>query len=164
MRRTRASSSCPSPATSGYRSSNHCLNSFEETQNCSTKIPVSVKNTEWCGDNYTEVYDLTNKLLSRIKKTEIGDLKRVDVSLSISNFSQYCPHCYNRVKDVDEEGIDCGGSCVACIEKTPAKVMNFFWIWWILLLLLILVVLYLSRQYIKDKRMRDLKNRIHGSQ
>jgi hypothetical protein len=33
--------------------------------------------------------------------------------------AQYPLHCYNKIKDEDETGIDCGGKCAAC-SGTPA--------------------------------------------
>ena len=34
--------------------------------------------------------------------------------------SQYPPHCFNKIKDQDETGIDCGGKCEACTSGAPA--------------------------------------------
>ena len=52
----------------------------------------------------------------------------------------YCSYCYNAIKDGDEEGLDCGGSCNKCeIEKGFS--LNFLvvplWIGVLLLLALL---------------------------
>ena len=33
----------------------------------------------------------------------------------------FTAHCSNKVKDEDEHGIDCGGSCSPCTVCTPGK-------------------------------------------
>ena len=34
--------------------------------------------------------------------------------------SQYPPHCFNKIKDQDETGVDCGGKCESCTSGAPA--------------------------------------------
>ncbi|QXE88536.1 hypothetical protein KP003_09115 [Geomonas nitrogeniifigens] len=38
----------------------------------------------------------------------------------------YPNHCSNKAQDVDETGIDCGGSCKACIKKCPNGTSEFY--------------------------------------
>ncbi len=76
--------------------------------------------------------------LVKIEPTSFGEGIRIEISGSRNNISELvtiyvviedkkpkfvinfdggecdydCPHCYNKVKDGDEEGVDCGGSCI----------------------------------------------------
>jgi hypothetical protein len=34
--------------------------------------------------------------------------------------SQFPPHCFNKIKDQDETGVDCGGKCDSCTSGAPA--------------------------------------------
>lgn len=49
---------------------------------------------------------------SKDKKTK---LSIYGMNLTLEDL-EYCPWCYDGVKDYDEEGIDCGGSCKECFE------------------------------------------------
>lgn len=46
--------------------------------------------------------------------------KKTKISIYGKNFTledlEYCPWCYNGIKDYDEDGVDCGGSCRDCAE------------------------------------------------
>jgi hypothetical protein len=100
-----------------------CKDAKVEREECDLTLPIEARVAEWCGKSYIEVYDTNNdKLVSRIKKEDVGQRKRVDVGFVLEEFGDYCDYCYNEIKDQDEAGIDCGGNnCQECTkpeEKT----------------------------------------------
>jgi hypothetical protein len=102
-----------------------CVPSFTQTQNCSLKQEVTVETKIWCGEEYTEIKDATTgKILSRLKQASGGKSVSIDISAAGGG---YCYYCYDGIKNYDEEGIDCGGSCSSCETRTveyPAPVYN----------------------------------------
>ncbi len=64
---------------------------------------------------------------------------------------RYCPWCYNNIKDYDETGVDCGGSCPPCVEK-PAEIWRCKQIPLILILLFALLLASLIYGYKKTKK------------
>lgn len=90
---------------------NDCCDDFSNTENCNLKQEVDVRAMTWCGENYTELVDSAGKVVARMKETSGGESVSVDLN-AVGN--GYCSYCYNAVKDGDEEGIDCGGSCDKC--------------------------------------------------
>jgi len=111
---------------------NNCgvLSSVEE-RSCNLAVPISVKKTTWCNEEYVEVFDVdSNKLVSRVKETEISNtlnLRRLDISFLTTGFGGYCSYCYDGMKNYDEQGIDCGGpSCKKCVQE----VEFFDWVFW----------------------------------
>jgi parallel beta-helix repeat protein len=110
---------------------NKCEEEATETKPCSLAVPVRSKAVEWCNETYVEIYEeSTNKLVSRVKKTELSKSvsEIVDVSLVKTDFKGYCDYCSNSMKDYDEESTDCGGpSCPVCVGK-----YEFFdWRYWV---------------------------------
>jgi hypothetical protein len=107
---------------------NNCVNSQYETQNCSMKLNIYSKSVVWCGKKYIEIYDkTTNKMLSRIKNDKQGNLPLIEISLDIDSSKigdstqDYCDYCFNGIKDNDEQGVDCGGSCKECAAQEYKK-------------------------------------------
>ncbi len=94
---------------------NRCTNSFDEFEDCKDSYPVKFSLRETCGKNYLAGIDSSGKLVAFID----ADGWKNDEKLIIT-FTQdeggYCPSCYNGVRDENEEGIDCGGSCKKCSE------------------------------------------------
>ena len=88
-----------------------CLSGFVEARKCSMKVPVSVKKTIWCNEEYLEIYE-NNTLVSRVES--IGNQTEFDIRFIVEG-KGYCWYCHDNIKDYDEEGIDCGGSCSQCI-------------------------------------------------
>lgn len=87
-----------------------------ESRPCDMNVPVEIKKAEWCNEDYIEVYDKgTGKLVSRIK--ESADLTRLQLSLMPTSVEGYCSYCFDGVMNYNEEGVDCGGSCMACVEE-----------------------------------------------
>src|SRR4030095_7117121 len=44
-----------------------------------------------------------------------------------TGISKPFPDCYDGIKNQDETGIDCGGSCVPCPAKVTAKIDGIVW-------------------------------------
>lgn len=90
-----------------------------ETRECEKKIPIITRETKWCGQDYIEIFNSeTGRFLSRIKKYKLGKSEGLDIELTLRELKRedYCWYCYDGIKDYDETGVDCGGSCQECIE------------------------------------------------
>ena len=77
---------------------------------------MSVVSRSWCNNNYTEVVDLFNKTLARFKSSN----GKFNVMIVVAEAN--CYYCHNKIKDYDETGVDCGGSCISCSEKDKEKI------------------------------------------
>ncbi|MBI2046895.1 hypothetical protein HYT26_01895, partial [Candidatus Pacearchaeota archaeon] len=97
---------------------NRCQPSRLEYQPCVFNIPISMRIVELCNENYIEIYDLQkNMLVSRLKESRIKDTTKLDIRLATANLTGYCDYCYDKIKDYDEEAVDCGGAnCPICTE------------------------------------------------
>jgi len=70
-----------------------------------------------------------DKLISRIKETEVQKTTKLNIFLKISEAREYCPYCYDGIKNYDETDVDCGGSCKPCSEKEVPAVKGCWWCW-----------------------------------
>jgi parallel beta-helix repeat protein len=96
---------------------------FKEHQYCNVTTNLTAKPAEKCGEKYLELYEQpTNELVARIREQTLTNTTKVFISFTQANFSQYCAYCFNGIKDRDETGIDCGGSCPPCSPFTD-------WLW-----------------------------------
>ena len=94
-----------------------CVPDFIDTRKCNFRENVTVKNTFWCNQNYTEVFNDKGNVIARLKKVSAERAVTVDLNTA-SN--AYCAYCFDNVKNYDETGVDCGGSCISCSDKTLA--------------------------------------------
>jgi len=92
-----------------------------EKADCIEWVEVETRKARWCYELITEVVDKkTGKVLARIRPPQLE--KGMGLSISLEQ-SKYCWFCFDGVKDYDETGVDCGGSCKPCKEKIkPVKV------------------------------------------
>ena len=144
-----------------------------EKKPCKVKIEVEANKTKWCGETYIEIFNKkTKKLVSRVKqKEEIGTLKlnRIDISFPITEFTGYCDYCYDKIKDYDETGIDCGGpNCPECIKE-----ISFFnWLSWLLIFLWGSIIVFASTilweeksaiiSFVKEAQRKPMEKPIKG--
>lgn len=76
---------------------------------------------------------------------------------------EYCPWCYNGLKDYDETGVDCGGSCRSCTEaETPAARANYLGILALSILLSLLILYLLYRKGVLSRAASSLFGHGHG--
>ena len=77
-----------------------------------------MKKKKWCNKDYIELLDKDGKVVARIEQGKSG-LSYVNVFINV-NGKGYCYYCHDGVKNYDEEGVDCGGSCDSCgANETP---------------------------------------------
>jgi hypothetical protein len=94
------------------KDTNDCVYTITEIEKCSLNVDIYAKRVEWCGKSYLGIYDkLSNQLLAKI------DYSKKYLNINLRENNEYCEHCYNSIKDEDEEKIDCGGSCKPCSLK-----------------------------------------------
>ncbi|MBM3234293.1 hypothetical protein FJZ19_04340 [Candidatus Pacearchaeota archaeon] len=86
-----------------------CIYTITETGECSLNTDIYAKKIEWCGKSYLGIFDkLNNELLAKV------DYTKNQFNINLRQNKEYCEHCYNYIKDEDEEKVDCGGSCKPC--------------------------------------------------
>jgi len=97
--------------------SNGCVDSQQEVKECSIGVDIYTKRFSKCGQDFIGVYNrLNNDLIARI--SEGSDKKPyLNINLDDGSSSSYCDYCYDGRMSGDEDGVDCGGSCQACIDK-----------------------------------------------
>ena len=122
-----------------------------EKRPCDLTIPINAEKIKWCEEEYVEIKEKeTNKLISRVKETEIPQTKEIlklDISFIISNFVGFCDYCYDGVKDYDETDVDCGGpNCISCDPGYD----YFDWLFWLIIsswsVLVILLLYYYKKR------------------
>src|SRR3989338_6135440 len=96
---------------------NSCYSGFEEKETCTLKEEVEVRTKTWCNQKYTEILK-NGQIVARVQEESGGNA--VNVNLNVGG-EGYCAYCFDGQKNYDEAGIDCGGSCISCEEKTIAK-------------------------------------------
>lgn len=78
---------------------------------------VKIEKKAWCNGI---MINLDNTLNLNVGFLE-GKAK-YNINLKTSNSPDYCPWCYDEIKDYDEEEIDCGGpSCPSCNKASMPK-------------------------------------------
>ena len=113
--------------------SNKCSAPQTEMKDCSVEIDVYTRRFDKCGKEYIGVYNrLDNEMIARIDAGTKDD-PHLNLYLDNQADSEYCDYCFNGVLDIDETGIDCGGSCMECSEKY--KIVDFekdtpWWKFW----------------------------------
>lgn len=126
-----------------------CSASYLDEGACSLKEEVEAEVTTWCNSEYIEIISKeTGEVLSRLKYD--GEKLEVDINLIGKG---YCWYCYDNEQDYDEQGLDCGGSCIDCsIEEEQPKTF-LPWPFWLSLsifvsLLILLVLVTVVRPHI----------------
>lgn len=112
---------------------------------------------------YCNGVDLGNYTLLRIDMKLNNKNKKISIFAKNKSLEdlEYCPWCYDNIKNYDEDGIDCGGSCRPCAQvEIPVKVKN-----WLanataagIVVAWIMLVYYLFRQD-EDAAIEMLKSR-----
>jgi hypothetical protein len=138
-------------------SQDDCKITFSESKKCAPKEFVSVRNKEWCGQNYTEVLNNQGVVVARIKTLDNGK----SVSVNLNTGETYCAYCYNGKKDYDEADVDCGGSCPVCIDGKPRVMKSIYQsdFFGLIMALISLLIFMLSSFYISRGIVDTLKGR-----
>ena len=96
---------------------NNCAEPQEEARECSVSIDIYTKKFSKCGEDFIGIYNrLDNVLIARISEGT-DDAPYLNINLDDGKESLYCDYCFDGKMSGDEEGIDCGGSCEACVDK-----------------------------------------------
>jgi hypothetical protein len=89
---------------------------FFEYENCFLKKAALIRQVYRCSKNYVEVYNLDNNVLGRMELVK-GIHEIFNVQFPLDN-PVYCYYCYDKIKNYDEDEIDCnyetGKSCPVC--------------------------------------------------
>lgn len=107
----------------GYRTRvcddvNDCIPRFIQEGPCEDSYKLQLSPISECGQNLLAVIDPSSD--RKIAKINLDRWKQGKFDLSfVQGDKQYCPSCFNAVKDGNEEGVDCGGSCKSCGRDYP---------------------------------------------
>jgi len=99
------------------RDLNGCSDDQYETQECPSETEIYTKEFQKCGKAYIGIYDKADdKIIGRIEKGEERNNLFMNINLGEDEFDKnsYCEYCFDGVRNMDEEEIDCGGSCPEC--------------------------------------------------
>ncbi|MBU0467283.1 MAG: hypothetical protein KJ718_00610 [Nanoarchaeota archaeon] len=105
----------------GYRNrvcedANSCVERFIQEGTCKESYNLELTEITECNENFLAVIDPTSqRKIARIN-LDSWKLKKLDLSF-VQGEKEYCPSCYNVVKDSGEEKIDCGGDCRPCKKE-----------------------------------------------
>jgi len=94
---------------------NNCEFDKVERQGCITKIPIFAKRVTRCSEEYVEIYDENDILISRMKLIN-GIYQRLEIQMLFDEFG-YCPYCYDGIRNHNEDEMDCqysGENCPVC--------------------------------------------------
>jgi len=68
---------------------------------------------------------------------------------------EYCPWCYNGIKDYDEEAVDCGGSCRECtLIEQPFKKQGIPLATWIVIAAVLIIAGYVAYKFDMLKKLK----------
>lgn len=123
-----------------------CLSDFVDSKNCKTKIPITMRKIQLGDKEYTEVYDEKNVLVSRLALiNEKND--KLDVQMLFDD-SAYQPHCYDGIKNFDEDEIDCvfdkDGNCPVCKQEFYSMKGNYLLMIGVLISLIVLCLIFIG--------------------
>lgn len=94
-----------------------CVESRKEVKSCSVGVDIYIRKFRKCGEDFVGIYNrLTEKLIARIKEGD-EDEPFMDIYFDDRDENVYCDYCYDGILNANEEGIDCGGSCMSCEDK-----------------------------------------------
>ncbi|MDD5192599.1 MAG: hypothetical protein PHH54_02395 [Candidatus Nanoarchaeia archaeon] len=131
-----------------------------ERQECSTKKLVYAKKIEKCFDNFLEIYSEDNVLISRLNLIN-GTYQQLKVQMLLDKY-EYCPYCFDGLKNYNEDEIDCqysGIDCPKCMKEVPALRQDYIPIMSVLLILLFLFFLIWYLLLVKKTKKRVKKRK-----
>ena len=119
----------------GYRTRvcddvNDCIPRYLDTGPCKDSFQLQLSPIEECDQSLLAVIDTASN--RKIAKINLERWKEGKFDLSfVQGEREYCPSCFNAVKDENEDGIDCGGNCKPCeTERRYISyiAMTFLWL------------------------------------
>jgi parallel beta-helix repeat protein len=140
---------------------NNCEYDKVERQECDTFKPIFAKKVIRCGEDYIEIYDEDNILISRLKLVN-GIYQRLNVQMLFDEFG-YCPYCYDGVKNHEEDEIDCqysGVDCPVCSVERPLTKYNYIIVISGLIGLIIICLLFIIWYLVLVRKHKRWKKRL----
>ncbi|MEM3122268.1 MAG: hypothetical protein QXH60_02390 [Candidatus Pacearchaeota archaeon] len=131
-----------------------------ENRECSISVPIRIEKRQWCFEEYIEIYDnKTNEFVSRFKERVVDNIKRVDIAFTTTESEGVCPYCFDRIKNFDEDDIDCGGACGECIIIEEFFDYLYFVkiLLWTLMIFLTTLMIYERSLVIRDFKLEKIK-------
>ena len=126
---------------------NNCGYDLSEKQECSTQLPIIAQRVEECFEDYIKIYDNNDVLIARMKLfDEIFD--KLDIQM-IFDGNEYCPYCFDNIKNFDEDDVDCvgdGTSCGVCVGLSSKK--NYRWVYWMIFGIWTMFLMLVGKKYL----------------
>jgi len=141
---------------------NDCEFDKIDREECDTKRSIITKKIKKCGKDYLEVYDENEVLMFRMDLVEEG-YKKLDIQVLFDG-QEYCPYCYDGIKNFGENEVDCvysGDNCPICLSEQSSLKWYFlinFLLFGAIIVCLLLFLWYLSMV----KKTRKRRNEILG--
>ena len=137
---------------------NKCLVDFIDTEACESSIDLELAvekgidlyfspDSGVCEDEILTLYDNSKGESVPVSQIDLLSWDKGRLNVNFLNSEQsYCGHCYDAIKNFNEGGIDCGGSCKECSlnEKTNLKYLGY--LFFVLSLGLFFVLVYTVRK------------------
>ena len=137
---------------------NKCAPNYIEQASCNSSLQIAIRKESVCDTNTLTLLEKTKMAPITSINLESWKTKKLDVAF-VQEESIYCPDCYNGIKDGNEEEIDCGGSCRACLPESTFP-DNLSWITGVLIVLSLLLIIpifkILREDYILVSNIREL--------
>ncbi len=154
-----------------------CSVGYTDKQSCSSDFEIKTNKEEICGGEYLVSSSIESEKPVSTINIESWKADKLDVGF-VQNDVLFCSTCYNGIRDADEIGVDCGGSCKECasdrtnfIDYAKNKVYNLIdneiirnYIWLILLIILLIIYfiwLWLFFLYKRRKEKEEEKKKHH---
>jgi len=97
-----------------YEDKNECVEGGYEERSCEARVDICTRENNILGERYVNVYDGNCEELLTVIKEDINDKEpSLDILIYLEEVEG---QCFNRIKDENEKGVDCGGSCEDCFN------------------------------------------------
>ena len=96
---------------------NNCAGIYTERSSCTSEVQIETEQEDVCDKSTLTLFEKTSKSPVTSIDIESWNANKLDVAFTQQR-AEYCPTCYNGVKDDDEENVDCGKSCRSCKSES----------------------------------------------
>ncbi len=136
-----------------------CIDPYSEERSCEDIYTIELEKITQCNENYMVATDpLSGKEIARINLDSWKN-KKLDL-IFLEGKSVYCSSCYNGIKDINEEDIDCGGDCKECVVERNFPVNGIIYLFIILSIIstiLLINEIALQKKFNKNKIKKSFK-------
>jgi hypothetical protein len=96
---------------------NDCAGDYTDRSSCTSEVQIETEKEDVCNTNTLTLFEKTSKTPITSIDLKSWNANKLDIAFTQQKV-EYCPDCYNGIKDGDEKGVDCGGSCRPCKSES----------------------------------------------